>query len=96
MIDMLEGGALYPPVDFCADARAAYDAISAPDPCELAGSSPKLHLISVRDGMAYGLVRKLFWVDTRDMLADGLTKAWVDRLLLRSCSNDCKYAFKHE
>ena len=96
MIDLLECGKLYPPADFCVDARAAYDAISASDAGELAGSSLKLHLISVRDRATHGLIRKFFWVDTRDLLGDGLTKGGIDRKLLHNCRNDCKYASKHE
>lgn len=95
MIDLLEGGTLYPPIDFCVDAKAVFDAIRASDACEFAGSSLKLHLISVRDRMAHGLIRRLYWVDTRDMLADGLTKDGIDRLRLHRCSNDCKYVAKH-
>ena len=96
MLDMLEGGVLYPPIGYCVDARAVYDAISASDACEPAGSSLKLHLISARDGMTHGLARNWFWVDTRDMLAVGLSKGGIDRLLRHSCSNDCKYVSKHE
>ena len=77
------------------DGRAVYDAIGASDACAFAGSSLKLHLICVRDRMTHGLIRKLFWVDVRDMLADGLTNEGIDRLLLHSCSNDCKNASKH-
>ena len=54
-----------------------------------------LHLIRVRDRMAHGLIRKLFWVDTRDVLAAGLTTGGIDRLLLHSCSNGCKYVSRH-
>lgn len=95
MIDLLEGGELYPPFDFCVNARASYDAIGASDACEPAGISFKLHFITVRDGMAHRLIRKPFWVDTRDVLADGLAKGGVHRLLLHSCSNGCRYASKH-
>ena len=70
---------MYPPFDICVDAQAVYDAIGAPDACEPAGSSLKLHLIPVRDRMTHGHIRKLFWVDASDMLADGLTKGGVDR-----------------
>ena len=87
---------MYPQIDFCVDARAVYDAISASDVCELAVSSFKLHLISVGDRMAHGLIRNLFWVDARHMLADGLMKGNIDRLFLHICSNDCKYVSKHE
>ena len=32
--------------------------------------------------------------DARGVLADGLTKGGIDRLLLHRCSNDCKYVAK--
>ena len=56
----------------------------------------KLHLISVRDRMAHGLVRKFVWFDVRDMLAYGLAMGGIGRLLLHSCSNGCTYVSKHE
>ena len=96
IIDLLECGKLYLSVDCCVVARAVYDAISASDACGLVESSLKLHIISVRDRMACGLIRKFFWVETRDMLAHGLAKRGNDRALPHSCSNDCKYVSKHE
>ena len=87
---------MYPPFDICVDAQAVYDAIGAPDACEPAGSSLTLHLISVWDRMTYGLVRQFFWVDTIEVLADGLTKGGIDRLLLRSAGNDCEHQTTHE
>ena len=82
---------MYPPLDICVDAEAVYYAIAASDVCELAACSLKLHLISVRDRMMHGLDRAFYWVDARDMLADGLTKGGIDRLLLHKVSNDCVY-----
>ena len=38
MVDLLGGGLLYPPLDLCVDARAAYDAVAATDVCEFAGA----------------------------------------------------------
>ena len=74
MIDLLERGSMYPALDICVDARAVYDVIRAPDVCAFTGSSLKFHLISVRDRMTYGLIRKFFWVDARDMLVEGVTE----------------------
>ena len=91
MIDLAERGKMCPPFDICVDARAVYDVISASDACEPAECSMKLHLISVRDRMAHGLVRKFHWVDTRDMLADGPTKGGIDWLLLHRFSNECMH-----
>ena len=96
MVDMLENGGLYPPLDICVDARAVFDAVAATDTCEPAESSLKLHLISVRDRMFQGIIRRMFWVDTRDMLADGLTKGGIDRTLLHRISNDCRFQAIHE
>ena len=96
MIDLLEEGQLYAPLGSCVDAKAVYDPISATDACELAGSSSKLHPISVRDRLAYGLIRKFFWVDTSDMLADGLTKGGIDRTLLHNVANDCTCKCVHD
>ena len=74
MIDLLEEGMVYPPFATCVDARTLYDAIAASDVCELAGCSVKLHLVSVRDRMTHGSIRRFYWVDTRDMLAGGVAK----------------------
>ena len=79
MIDLLERGLMYPPLDVCVDAGAVYDAIAATDVCEPAGSSFKFHLISVRDRMTYGFISKFFQVVIRDVLADCLVKGGIDR-----------------
>ena len=66
------------------DANAVYDATEATAMCDPAGSSLKLHLVSVRDRMARASIRYLYWVDTRDMLADGLTKARYRQSIIRA------------
>ena len=96
MIGPLERGMLYPPLDICVDARAVYDAISATDACEPAESNLKLHLISVRDMMTRNMIRRLYWVDARDTLADGLTKGGVDRTLLTRVCNECRFQATHD
>ena len=73
-----------------------YDAVSATDTCEPADSPLKLHLLSVRNRMESGIIRRFHWVDTRDMLADGLTKGGIDRRLLHQASNDCRLKVAHE
>ena len=92
----MEGGVLYPPLDLAVDAKVVFDAVAATDTCDPAESGFKLHLISVRDRMSSGMIRRLFWVETRDMLADGLTKGGIDRELLHQVSNNCKYCAKHD
>lgn len=48
MVDLLEHGALDPPLDLGVDARAVCDALVAGDCCEPAGRSSNVHLTSVR------------------------------------------------
>ena len=55
-----------------------------------------LHLISLRDRLIQGIIRRMLWVDTRDMLADGLTKGGIDRTLLHNVSNACAFKLTHE
>ena len=83
LLDKLEHGQLYPPIDVVVDARSVSDAISASDVCTPQESSLRLHLIAIRDRLSRGLLRSLSWGDTRDMLADALTKGGVDRAVIR-------------
>ena len=78
----LEHGSLYPPIDLMVDAQSVSDAIAAPDVCAPQEASLKLHLITIRDRLTRGLLRSLSWCDTRDMVADPLTKGGVDRKLI--------------
>ena len=95
MIDLLEHGGLHHQLDIAVDARAVYDAVAATDACDPQECPLTLHLISVRNLLAQGIIRRLHWVDTRDMLADGVNKGEVDRLLLHRASNDCHFKLVH-
>ena len=92
----LEAGKLDPPIELVGDARSVFDALKASDVCDPAEASLKLHLISVRARLESGLVRKLWWCDTRDMLADALTKGGIGRALLRAAKHDGKHQLSHE
>ena len=83
----LENGRLYPPIDIFVDARSVSDAISASDVCTPQEASLRLHLIAVRDRLTRGLIRSISWTDTRDMVADALTKGGVDRALIMQVMN---------
>ena len=83
------------PLDICVDSRAVYDAISAVDACEFAGSSLKLHRIPARDRMTRNPIRRLYWVYVRDMLADGLSKGGVDRTSPTRVCNECRFQATH-
>ncbi len=68
----------------------------ASDPADPQECSLKLHLLSLRDRLASGTVRRFFWCDTRDMLADGLTKGGVERTLLIAASEQGTFKMQHD
>jgi hypothetical protein len=80
----LEHGALYPPIDLFVDAKSVSDALAAADCCTPQESSLKTHLITIRDRLCRGLVRSVSWTDTRDMIADCLTKGGIDRAMMHA------------
>ena len=92
----LEAGTLSHPIELVGDARSVYDAIAASDVCDPAEASLKLHLLIVRARVESGVIRKLWWADTRDMLADALTKGGIDRTILMRCMDKGILRIVHE
>ncbi|CAK0808244.1 unnamed protein product, partial [Prorocentrum cordatum] len=95
LADDLDNGRLQPPVDAAVDARSVFDCLAATDVGELVEGSLKLHVLSLRERLQSGTLRRLFWTDTRDMLADGLTKGSVPRDQLIAVSNRGEYRTAH-
>jgi hypothetical protein len=95
MAKVLEEGGLLPAIDAVIDARAVWDAVAAADACNPLECSLKLHLLSLRDKLTQQILRQLFWADTRDMIADGMTKGGVHRKLLSSVSDAGRYTPTH-
>ena len=95
LANMQEDGQLEPYIMLATDARAVFDAIAATDVCEPAECSLKLHLLALRDKIRRNVVRYLHWMDTRDMLADGLTKGSVDRAALRLTASTGRFHAQH-
>ena len=95
LVQRLEAGRLYPPIACCTDAMSVWQAIVAADCGTPQECSLKLHLLSLRDRLQRGVLRAIHWTDTRDMVADGLTKGGVNRELMLSVSKDGTYKMQH-
>ena len=68
------------------DARAVFDGVTADQPRTPAEKPLFLHSLAVREHLEAGHLSRLWWFDTRAMLADGLTKGAVDReALVKVC-----------
>ena len=86
-------GQLKPPLHVCIDARSVYDAITAPRFSTPADRTMAIHVLAFREFVRDGLVHTLWWIDTVDMLADGMTKGAVDRRALIAISSDGRWQF---
>ena len=86
------------PLDVCLDAKSVYDSIIHADLRQPAEKSLIHVLGQMREHMFTRRIRQLFWIDTRDMLADGLNKGAVSRkplfaalnLGIWKINNDCR------
>ena len=81
-----ESGSLPIPIELCVDARGVFDSlVSEQSRCSEAGLI--MTLLALKESLRSQLLSRLWWIDTRDMLADGLTKGTVPRRGLMSfCS----------
>ena len=94
--DGLESGKVKPDLDCVVDARALFDAIAAADPCTPLECSLKLHLLDIRDKLLCGMIKTLYWADTRDMVADCMTKGGVLRTMIQNLCEKGMTQLAHE
>ena len=67
------------PITVAIDAASVFEAIVANLVKVPAEKSLFVHLLWVRELLSRGQLRGWSWIDTRDMIADGLTKGSVER-----------------
>ena len=79
------------PIDVAVDAKAVFDALNAEVIKTPAERHLLLPLLAAREMMDLHLVDRLLWIDTRAMLADGLTKGVIDRTALVRAGHACRW-----
>ena len=67
------------------DAKVVFDSVTA-EHVKTPADRHLLHALAVREFLDAKRLRRLYWFDTVDMLADGLTKGAVDRTALIQAS----------
>ena len=77
-----ESGKLPVPMVCVVDARSVYDALVQDEIRPPSEVSLVMMLCGIKESMRSGSIRRLFWVDTKDMVADGLNKGAVSRAAL--------------
>ena len=89
-----EGGYHYP-VEACLDAKSVYDSIVHSDLKTPQEKSLINILGQMREHMSYRRIRRLWWIDTRDMLADGLNKGAISRRALLTALTKGTWLVEH-
>ena len=85
----------YIPTALYLDAKSVYAAITASEVKVPAEKSLLTHILYLREMLDTHVMHYLVWLDTRDMVADGLTKGAVDRQALHQVM-ECSFKIHHE
>ena len=91
-----ENGGLMPPLIAVTDAKSVWEALKSTSPPKPAEESMLLHILGAREMITKKMLRELWWADTRDMVADGMTKGKVDRKAINDLVERCEWRLVHE
>eukprot|EP00973_Karenia_brevis_P076024 10560740-Karenia_brevis.AAC.1 len=81
-------------MDAFIDANAVYDSLVSEVIKMPVEKTSYTQLLAVRDAIERGWIRRLSWMDTNDMLSDGLTKGTIDREALLQICTQCSWQLK--
>ena len=96
LLELLEGGRLQPPMVNVIDANSVFDAMVSKEVRSPSDSSMLIHILRYRELLRNGTISRTVWVDTRDMLADGLNKGTIDRTGLRRACEEGVWLVENE
>jgi hypothetical protein len=74
-----EKGQLTLPIHGVIDARSVFDALAADEIRPPSEISLIMMLCGIKEMLRTGVMRRMWWVDTKDMIADGLNKGACSR-----------------
>ena len=83
-------------IEIFTDCRSVFDALANEDTKTPSESSLILILHMIKELMVAHVVKYITWINTLDMLADGLTKGGVSRKPLFEFSKEGRWKLKHE
>jgi hypothetical protein len=83
------------PLHLHTDAFSVFSALNTRDIKTPTEESLLIILLLLREGLESGRIRRLNWIDTRDMVADGLTKGSCSRAGLLAIAELSEWILKH-
>ena len=81
-----ESGKLSYPITLCIDNRSVFDSVTGSD-VTCTDKSMVMHARALREFLDNRIIEYIMWIDTRDMLADALTKGKIDKQMLNTALN---------
>ena len=87
---------LHFPLELSIDAKAVFDSIAAPEFTMPTEATLVNHLHSIREHVRDGRLSRLWWIDTRDMIADGLNKGGLPRDPILAICEQGQWSLTHE
>ena len=93
--ELRDNGGYSIPMTLMIDAKSVYAAITATYVKHPAEKGLLSHVQFIRELLDSHVLTALIWIDTSDMLSDGLTKGSVDRAALHECMTGTQ-SFNHE
>ena len=96
LLELQNAGSLAFEHHLCIDARSVFDAVANTGTPKPAEEHMTLHVLKLQEWLREKLVDKLWWIDTRDMIADGLTKGSVDRTAILRLTEQGEWLLQHE
>jgi hypothetical protein len=96
LLDSFQNGDAALQLDLYIDAKSVFDSVCASQPKTPADKILLLHVLALRGHLQLKQLNSISWVDTRDMLADGLNKGNIDRTALRLLYERGIWEIKHE
>jgi len=95
MVELKEAGKFCLPVVLFIDAQAVFNAACHDDDSSSSDKSMVYHVKALRHLLVTGQVKAIVWIDTRDMLADALTKGKICRDELNKAFNTGIWQLQH-
>ena len=83
------------PLEACTDARSLFETLQIQEPKAPTEVAMVFDLMALRESLECHRLSKLWWLDTRDMLADGLTKGIINRSALLTICQTGKWDVAH-
>jgi len=96
LVEMQERGGYVYELHACVDAKSVFDICAGPGDPHPADEHLTVHVLKVKEWLRNAALRVLWWIDTRDMLADGLTKGKCPRDGIEDFTRQGTWQLEHE